>query len=78
MTADPAMRILKCEAHYALGGEIVTAGVEMESSRTMYPWDGPEDDPDNPNRPIALCRECAKDHHQHWDAMWAEYRAGLL
>lgn len=50
-------------------------GVETESSRTMY--EPTERDP-NPNAPIPLCRGCAKDHHEYWDDMWNEYRAGLL
>lgn len=48
-----------------------TAGVEMENSRTQYP------DPAD-NAPVPLCRDCAQEHHAHWDAMWADYQAGLL
>lgn len=55
-----------------------TNGVEMENSRTQYHWEGDWDDPENPNRPIPLCRLCAAEHHLHWDYMWAEYRVGLL
>ena len=44
-----------------------TEGVEMKSSRTAYHFDGPENSPDNPNRPIPLCRLCAEKHHQHYD-----------
>lgn len=36
-----------------------TDGVEMESSRTCYPFEGDADDPANPNRPVPLCRPCA-------------------
>lgn len=53
-----------------------TEGVEWESSRTAYP-----EDPagmDDPNAPIPLCRACAKEHHEHWDEQWDNYRSGLL
>ena len=46
-----------------------------ERSRTAYHWDGKGEDP---NRPVLLCRECAAEHHDHWDGMWDEYHAGLL
>jgi hypothetical protein len=49
--------------------------VELESSRTMYVWDGQGEDP---NRPRALCRDCAKLHHEEWDTAWREYYSGLL
>lgn len=55
-----------------------TAGVEMESSRTSYHFEGERGGPDDPNRPLPLCRACAADHHRHWDDMWAEYYGGLL
>jgi hypothetical protein len=45
---------------------------EPESARTAYPWDGTGE---NPNRYAVLCRECAAEHHAHWDEMWAEYYA---
>ena len=32
----------------------------------------------DPNKLTLLCQPCAKDHHEHWDDMWAEYYAGLL
>lgn len=54
-----------------------TVGVEMESSRTAYHFEGEVGSPGDPNRPIPLCRACAEDHHRHWD-VWAEYQAGLL
>lgn len=50
-------------------------GVKAESSRTRYHWDGKGLDP---NRDIRLCRHCAQEHHQHWDATWDEYYSGLL
>jgi len=40
--------------------------IQLEPSRTAYPWDGQGEDP---NRPIPLCRPCAEEHHKHWDAM---------
>lgn len=52
-----------------------TENVKMESGRTAYHWDGEGEDP---NRPVALCPECAKFHHEYWDEMWNEYYAGLL
>jgi hypothetical protein len=44
-------------------------GVKPESSRTMYHWNGEGEDP---NRDVWLCRRCAKEHHEHWDDMWAQ------
>jgi hypothetical protein len=61
-----------------------TEGVELESSRTMYPTEPPTwlervaDIETDPNAPIPLCRECAEEHHDHWNGMWAEYYAGLM
>lgn len=55
-----------------------TDGVEMESSRTAYHFEGEIGSADDPNRPIPLCRPCAEEHHQYWTDMWAEYRSGLL
>jgi hypothetical protein len=70
---------------YALLGRVIidrpcsacghTEDVRWEPSRTQYPWDGEGEDP---NAPEALCRPCAKLHHEHWDGMWAEYYGGLL
>lgn len=64
----------------------ITEGVELESSRTCYvsrprTWVervAGEEDPPDPNAPIPLCRECAVEHHEYWDGMWAEWRAGLM
>jgi DNA-directed RNA polymerase subunit RPC12/RpoP len=50
-------------------------GVERECSRTRYPWNGEGKDP---NRDVYLCRDCAKDHHEHWDDRWADYYSGLM
>jgi hypothetical protein len=53
-------------------------GVEMEDSRTNYLFYGKPGDPDDPNRPVPLCRPCAKDHHNNWDHQWADYWQSLL
>lgn len=53
-------------------------GVELESSRTCYHFEGDPDSDDDPNRGIALCRPCAEEHHFNWDAVWDEYNSGLL
>lgn len=46
-----------------------TKNIRPESSRTAYPWDGEDEDP---NREVYLCRSCAEKHHEFWDNMWAE------
>lgn len=51
-----------------------TEGVQMESARTAYHWDGKGE---NPNADIPLCREHAAEHHAYWDEMWAGYYSGL-
>lgn len=64
----------------------ITEGVELESSRTMYPSRPPltwlervaDVEPEDPNAPIPLCRECAVEHHSEWDETWAQYYAGLM
>jgi hypothetical protein len=56
----------------------VTKGVRLESSRTMYPFDGVLGSKEDPNRPRALCRRHAREHHKHWDEMWADYYGGRL
>jgi hypothetical protein len=53
----------------------IEEGLEFESGRTAYEWDGKGEDP---NRCVVLCRECAKEHHEHWDEMWEEYYRGRL
>jgi hypothetical protein len=55
-----------------------TEDVELENSRTCYHFEGNIHSLDNPNRPIPLCRECAKEHHEYWDGMWADYYRGRL
>jgi hypothetical protein len=82
---------VKCE-YCALRGREVTEGVALESSRTAYHHE-PCQHPDclecpelreacfeasNPNKPVALCRGCAEEHHEHWNDMWSEYYAGLM
>lgn len=52
-----------------------TTKVIWESSKTMYHWNMNETSLD-PNRNIALCRGCAKSHHEYWDDLWAEYYSG--
>jgi hypothetical protein len=53
-------------------------GVEMESSRTCYHYDGEPGSDDDPNKSIPLCRPCAIKHHEYWDDMWHEYYRGRL
>lgn len=56
-------------------------GVKPESSRTCYHVEGiqgRENTPVDPNRCVRLCRDCAYDHHLHWDYQWDEYYAGRL
>ena len=36
------------------------------------------DEPPDPNTPVALCRDCAADHHAHWDEMWNTYYSCLF
>jgi hypothetical protein len=47
----------------------------LESRRTAYAWNGIGKDP---NAPIRLCAECATEHHEYWNDMWAEYYSGRL
>ena len=62
-----------------------TTGVAYEDARTAYEvpeptfWDKVRGEtPDLPNQPLPLCRPCATEHHAQWDAVWQEYRSGLL
>jgi hypothetical protein len=63
-------------------------GVEWEDSRTAYAkctsaWgrildfeiDADSLEVYDPNASRPYCRECAEEHHSHWDAMWAEYNS---
>lgn len=60
-------------------------GVQLENSRTAYArsytlWDALLHDgaiPD-PNAPVPLCRDCAKEHHEYWNSMWDNYYAAIL
>lgn len=85
------MKGLACES-CAFAGREVTEGVEFESSRAMY--DHQQcihtdclESPDlreacflasDPNKPLALCRDSAAEHHENWNHQWADYYAGLL
>lgn len=62
-----------------------TEGVKLEDSRTQYPpmkysfWAAVMYDDDklpDPNAPIPLCRECAVEHHEHWDEQWRDFYWG--
>ncbi len=65
----PSLACMRCAA---------TDGVAVENSRTQYPFDGELNSKDDPNASIPLCRDCAKEHHEYWDSMWADYYNGLL
>jgi hypothetical protein len=67
----PADIKLECE-RCAFLGTITTEGVQMENSRTTYHFEGIIGSPEDPNRPLPLCRSCAADHHAYWDSMWAD------
>ena len=53
----------------------ITEGVELEDGRTAYHFEGEQGSVEDPNRGQMLCREHARAHHEHWDAMWDEYYA---
>ena len=55
-----------------------TVNVQLEPSRTNYPFEGPVGSPADPNRAVALCPDCAERYHEYWDERWREYHAGLL
>jgi hypothetical protein len=48
---------------------------ELIPSMTAYHWDGSGPDP---NRPLRLCPECADEHVDHMEWLWAEHYRGLL
>lgn len=52
-----------------------TENVSLENSRTCHV--AREEEP-NPNAPIPLCPSCAKEHHEYWDEMWADYYRGRI
>lgn len=69
-----------------------TGGVRLEDARTNYVREPPTvwqriqaadggltpSMMDDPNKPLALCRACAKEHHDYWDERWNEYYDGVL
>lgn len=63
-----------------------TQGVKLEPSRTQYDTMYPrtrferilDPEPEDPNIDIPLCRDCAEEHHHHWDEMWAMVRADQM
>lgn len=65
----------KCEMCTYFGHERSASDIKLEASRTAYPWDGKGEDP---NRSTWLCRECASEHHAHWDDMWRQANDGRL
>ncbi len=65
----PAAVCLHCEA---------TKGARRESAQTAYHYEGVVGSDDDPNRPVSLCRKCAREHHAHWNDMWADYYGGRL
>ena len=52
--------------------------VLFEGSRTQYHYEGEKGTKDDPNKDIPLCRLHAKEHHEYWNEMWAEYNSGRL
>jgi hypothetical protein len=86
LDVEPAAKELtEFEVRYILGRELgecegcgATEGVELEGSRTCYTHGPSDDGPEDPNRQVALCRSCAKEHHEHWDSMWADYYGSRL
>jgi len=49
--------------------------VQWRSAMTQYHWDGKGDDP---NHPVLLCEDCAKEYHDYWQEMWDDYNASRL
>lgn len=54
--------------------------IRLEDSRTNYEpkpvtlWHHIREElPPDPNAPVALCRDCAADHHAYWDERWDEW-----
>ena len=50
-------------------------GVEIESGRTAYHWDGKGRGPEPLDSALPRVRE---GHHDYWDERWSEYYGGLL
>lgn len=42
---------------------------------TAYPTKLPVRHPDNPNRPMMLCKPCEDDYVEYWTERWDEYRS---
>ncbi len=49
--------------------------LRLESSRTLYNFDGSWFNHNNPNKPQLYCPCCAAYHHKYWDDIWSEYRS---
>jgi hypothetical protein len=52
--------------------------VQQRLREVGRPFEGESGSDEDPNRPVPLCREHAKEHHDHWDAMWDDHYRGLL
>jgi len=52
-------------------------GVQSESGRSAYHFEGVRGSLEDPNRNRWLCRECAAEWHAHWDEMWANAKPEL-
>lgn len=75
-TSPDVMRVvvrdvpLRCESCQS------TEALRIVSARTAYNWDAQSDIA--PNHPHLLCPVCEQDYTAHWDAMWADYYAGIM
>jgi hypothetical protein len=74
--ADPDAVCARCGA---------AEGIQLEDARTEYAQPEPDffdhligEPPPDPNAPVPLCRACAEEHHEFWDAMWQDYYEGRL
>ena len=47
-------------------------------SMTMYQTDLHPDHPENPNRDLPLCPDCAQQHLEEMNLRWSEYHSALL
>jgi hypothetical protein len=55
-----------------------TDDAKLRPSMTQYHFDGPWGSDADPNRQWMGCETCWLEYEEHWQAMWDEYRAGLL
>lgn len=55
-----------------------TEKLKLEDSRTRYFFEGEINAPNDPNRRLLLCLNCAEDHHNYWDDRWDDYYQGLM